>query len=139
MSVNAIIILCGPEGLSAEADERVRRLGVQDDLELRIEKHPGIEEWSHCIDQYAGQYGGFILSPIILDSRSDRSSLYEALGEASRKGVLVAEVHEQNIFKMDDEVKPLQPADCHIRLVTGLGASGYLLAIESLLHAGGLQ
>ncbi len=141
MSAQSIVILCGTEGLSAEADERVRRMAAQDELSLQIERLASLGEWTRYITKLTDNVDALLLSPDVGQSTAgaNREDLYRVLAEAGRRGVLLAEVHEDNIFKTDTELTPLQPTGCHVRLVSGLGAAGYLLAIESLLRAEGLQ
>ncbi len=141
MSAQSIVIVCGAEGLSAEADERVRRMAAQDDFSIRVVRVTPAEDWSRCILGAAEDCDFMVISPDVSQpaTEGNREYLYRALSQVSQQGVLLAEVHEDNIFKTDNEVTPLQPSGCHIRLVCGLGAAGYLLAIESLIRAEGLQ
>lgn len=141
MSIDTILILCGPDGPSAEADVRIHRLAQQDDLPIRIEKLSMTEDWSRSITRLCQDCGALVISPDAsqVSLNADRESLYRTLVEVSQRGVLLAEVHEDNIFRTDNELTPLQPSGCHIRLVCGLGAVGYLLAIEALIRARSLQ
>ena len=141
MSAQSIVILCGAEGLSAEADERVRRMAAQDELTLHIERLASLGEWTRYIGKITDSVDALLLSPDVGQSTvgTDLPGLCRALADVSQRGVLLAEVHEDNIFRTNNELTPLQPVGCHVRLVCGLGAAGYLLAIESLLRAEGLQ
>ncbi len=141
MPDNSILILSGPDGISSEANERLRRHATHDDLSIVIEQPMAISEWGRVVRQHQDSCIGIVLCPDLNQSPGDGylDILYPVLADFCAHGGFLAEVHEGNIFKTDTEVSPLQPPGCHVRLVCGLGAAGYLLAVDSLLHAGGVQ
>lgn len=141
MSGNSILILSGSDGISAEAGERLRRHATHDDLSIIIELPTAMAEWGRVIRQHKDSCSAIVLSPDLNQSAGNvyHEALYPVLSDFCLRGGFLAEVHEDNIFKTDTEVTPLQPPGCHVRLVCGLGAAGYLLAVDSLVHAGGVQ
>ncbi len=141
MPNNSIEIICGADGLSAEAAERIRRHATHDELVVNIHQSTSPGEWVRLVEACAASCRGLVLSPDVSDADqlADREALYLALANACRNGVLLAEVYEDNIFRSEHEVRPLQPAGCHVRFICGLGAAGYLLAIDALVTAGELQ
>ena len=141
MPDNSIVILAGPDGISSEANERLRRHATHDDLSIVIEQPTAMSEWGRVIAQHRDNCGALVLSPDLNPAAGNgyRELLYRTLSDFVSRGGLLAEVHEDNIFRTDTEISPLQPPGCHVRLVCGLGAAGYLLAVDSLVHAGGVQ
>ena len=140
MPSSSISIIYGADGISAEADERIRRHATHEALEVNFHQVTGGQDWAATIKRCLDDSFAIVLSPDSSqgDHGANRESLYDALSFASQKGVLVAEVYEANSLK-NSELEPLQPPGCHVRLICGLGAAGYLLAIDALVGAGSKQ
>ena len=140
MPASSISIIYGADGLSAEADERIRRHATHEALEVNFHQVTGGPDWATAIKHCSDDSFAIVVSPDLSlgDHGADCEQLYNSLSYASQKGVLVAEVYEANALK-NSELEPLQPPECHVRLICGLGAAGYLLAIDALVGAGSKQ